>query len=447
MRLNTKEKRTAAREASINYAIKTGYTLNKYKELSFLTIEKNDLIMLKVYKDTTGKEEIYKRYSTIEARAKAIENIKSNYDRHETRKAEAKKEGKQLSNQAQAAKEIRAELKENFPGIKFSVTSEGYSMGDNVNVNWENGPTEEQVGAFTNKYQSGHFNSMEDMYENTNSRSDISQTKYLFNNRRESEEIEILLKTFWAEFEEKNPSFKGDYNSESRFKGGLFRNTNILPEAHSFKIVSTSKSGGQLHEMYELIFEAPEQAPKKEAKETKNFETVEVPEGEIQILDYSTKAIAVVGDTKPLKEGLKNLGGRFNFRLSCGPGWIFPKTKLEELTAFLSQGTKEEAAEEIKEEVQKTVQMLADTDMVIYGEVTESTREAAKVQEVEILEAEVITKPEYTPGERELKFMELADKAEIFEEEPPEQHKTLESITAAAEAGQQISLFNLSQLI
>tara|TARA_R100000027_G_scaffold67300_1_gene65445 strand:- start:4119 stop:5366 length:1248 start_codon:yes stop_codon:yes gene_type:complete len=53
------------------------------------------------------------------------------------------------------------------------------------------------------------------------------------------------------------------------------------------------------------------------------------------IFDYSEKAIAVIGDTKPLKEGLKALGGRFNFRLSCGAGWIFPKTKLEEVESFL----------------------------------------------------------------------------------------------------------------
>lgn len=74
--------------------------------------------------------------------------------------------------------------------------------------------------------------------------------------------------------------------------------------------------------------EGPKTAP--------NFEAVEVTAGEIQIVDYSEKAIAVIGDTKPIKDKLKELGGRFNFRLSCGAGWIFPKTKLEEVEAFLS---------------------------------------------------------------------------------------------------------------
>lgn len=47
----------------------------------------------------------------------------------------------------------------------------------------------------------------------------------------------------------------------------------------------------------------------------------------VKIIDYSEKAIAVIGDTKPIKDKLKELGGRFNFRLTCGAGWIFPKTK------------------------------------------------------------------------------------------------------------------------
>lgn len=53
------------------------------------------------------------------------------------------------------------------------------------------------------------------------------------------------------------------------------------------------------------------------------------------IIDYSENAIAVTGDTKPIKDKLKALGGRFNPRLKCGAGWIFPKKKLEEVKLFL----------------------------------------------------------------------------------------------------------------
>lgn len=57
--------------------------------------------------------------------------------------------------------------------------------------------------------------------------------------------------------------------------------------------------------------------------------------GSFQIVDYSEKAIAIVGDTKPVKDILRNLGGRFNARLSCGAGWVFSKSKADEVRAAL----------------------------------------------------------------------------------------------------------------
>ncbi len=56
----------------------------------------------------------------------------------------------------------------------------------------------------------------------------------------------------------------------------------------------------------------------------------------LQIIDYSERSFAIVGDTKPIKEQLKELGGRFNGRLTCGAGWVFPKTKLESVKSTLT---------------------------------------------------------------------------------------------------------------
>lgn len=71
------------------------------------------------------------------------------------------------------------------------------------------------------------------------------------------------------------------------------------------------------------------------------FEAVAVEAGTIQIIDYSEKAIAVIGDTKPIKDllGRDGLGGKFNARLSCGAGWIFSKKKLAEVTQALQAYT------------------------------------------------------------------------------------------------------------
>jgi hypothetical protein len=85
--------------------------------------------------------------------------------------------------------------------------------------------------------------------------------------------------------------------------------------------------------------------------EAKNFERVEVTAGTVQIIDYSEKAIAVIGETRPIKDTLKSLGGKFNFRLSCGPGWIFKKSDLERVQKALSKPATVQAPdpEEIEE--------------------------------------------------------------------------------------------------
>ena len=66
---------------------------------------------------------------------------------------------------------------------------------------------------------------------------------------------------------------------------------------------------------------------KPEPKQNKTAKTETIKAKGLQIIDYSEKAIAVVGDTRAIKETLKNLGGRFNRHLSCGAGWIFSKAK------------------------------------------------------------------------------------------------------------------------
>lgn len=63
------------------------------------------------------------------------------------------------------------------------------------------------------------------------------------------------------------------------------------------------------------------------------------------VVDYSEKAIAVVGDTKPLAGQLKALGGRFNPRLTCGAGWIFSKKKEAEVRSLLGGGVQESKSE------------------------------------------------------------------------------------------------------
>jgi len=57
----------------------------------------------------------------------------------------------------------------------------------------------------------------------------------------------------------------------------------------------------------------------------------------MELVNYSEKAIAVIGDTRPHSEALKGMGGRFNRYLSCGAGWIFSQKKRAEVQAFIDK--------------------------------------------------------------------------------------------------------------
>jgi hypothetical protein len=58
---------------------------------------------------------------------------------------------------AETAKLIRAALKKAFPGVKFSVRSENFSMGSSIRVSWTGGPSREDVDAVTHPYQCQRF--------------------------------------------------------------------------------------------------------------------------------------------------------------------------------------------------------------------------------------------------------------------------------------------------
>lgn len=90
-------------------------------------------------------------------------------------------------------------------------------------------------------------------------------------------------------------------------------------------------------ESYQYVSVDHKEAEEPAADQVKEALPVQpIQPGKVQIIDYSEKAIAVIGDTKPIKDKLKELGGRFNFRLTCGPGWIFRKADLERIKQALS---------------------------------------------------------------------------------------------------------------
>jgi hypothetical protein len=166
MRLDTKEKRQAARKLYIDMC--KGATVNEHKDANCLivTYEVNNRPYLMIFDGSAGKPSLHYYYRHYEKRSAAIEEHLKNRRSLLAYKAERKAKNKgQLTGAATTAKAIRAKLKEVFPEIKFSVTSSNFAGGDSVSISWTDGPVTKLVERITNQYQEGHFNGMEDIYE------------------------------------------------------------------------------------------------------------------------------------------------------------------------------------------------------------------------------------------------------------------------------------------
>lgn len=422
--LQKKEARTNLLNSIIERRQANGYTLETYKGLQILTKEENEKFYLEVYRDNSTNPILNYYYTKADRMLLRIEEAKKNYDSRTEYKAKRKAEQNgRLTGAAACADVIRAELKTVFPYIKFSVRSETFAGGDAVRISWEDGVTVDEVENVTGKYQSGHFNGMEDIYEYSNRNSDLPQVKYITEVRKMSAEAEAILNPIAKELFE---SFGHDaYNCRGweQFLYRVFVNCSFPKGAKVTGIIPTGETCGinTPEKFYKLGFDV------LQVEQVEEVAPMQVETGKISVIEYG-RGLAVVGDTKPIKDQLKAMGGRFNFRLTCGVGWVFPMSKLEELKKMLlsinkrdeprTTDTNVEVVEQettLQNEVEKTLEFFKTTDLAIYGKVTESTKEAHKVQGVPFVEVE--------------------------------QYDNLADITIAANSGKMISLCNLSQLV
>lgn len=252
---------------------------------------------------------IYSEAEVKKALQKANETAKKQTEEAEAKAKGNKKEQVELpkkypylipnpqDNEKITKKNLVAELKKHFPQVKFSVRKEHYGT---YNISWTDGVTEESVNEVTGKFISYENDVTGDFrdYSPTNFTRVFGGFKYIFTNRHQSDAINALL-----------PEVKkiaGDdvaYPEQILYK--IFCKTTIPANATNFRIEQTDKVAGLEEDFYKIAFDIPEKQ-----------ENVKV--GDVEIVDYSEKAIAVIGDTKPMKDELKAIGGRFNFRLKCG---------------------------------------------------------------------------------------------------------------------------------
>lgn len=420
--INTKAKRTELLNHIKESRINKGFNLEIFEGLQIFT-KFDDLVkkfILEVYCDNSTKPLLNYYYRDAESMNKRIEQTKINYSNRQAYKAERKASQKgRLTGAAACADAIRAELKQVFSGVKFSVRSDTFSMGNSVHISWKDGLLTKEVEAITDKYQQGRFNGMEDIYEYSNRNENLAQAKYVSCSRDMSEETKEILKPIaeklYNDLKDKQDCRIDRMYDSSNFLHQIFYISSFKQGAKPVNIVECDESP-----YFKISFD------ESECKETIKPTQPEVKQGSVNIIEYG-KGLAVIGETYAIKDKLKAIGGRFNKFLSCGAGWVFTSDKLEEIKTMLlslkeskevakveevQEVSTEETKTTLKEEINKTLDFFAQTDLQIYGEVQEGTKQAFNVQKPEV-----------------------------------EEFKTLEGITEAAKGGKVISILNLFDLV
>ncbi len=84
-----------------------------------------------------------------------------------------------------AARNLRAQLKARWPGVKFAVTTKRYTGGSSISVRWIDGPAVSLVDAIADRYQAGRFDGQTDCYDYSDSAwaRAFGDAKYVFTSR------------------------------------------------------------------------------------------------------------------------------------------------------------------------------------------------------------------------------------------------------------------------
>lgn len=191
---------------------------------------------------------------------------------------------------------IRDEVKRKYPtknGWKFSITGDNYST---VRCAIMQSPIDFQV----EKHENLNHYSIEKRFK------DNEQAQNVLTDLRN-----ILNGNFLTE---KEQNFDKSEPMTDYFDVGWYINLSV----------------GQWDKPY--VYKPVEQQEKKVVEVAPQ---IELPKGKLQIVAYSDKSIAVIGDTYTKRELLRSLGGKFNKFLSVGAGWIFATNKLEDLKLAL----------------------------------------------------------------------------------------------------------------
>lgn len=207
-----------------------------------------------------------------------------------------------LSTKEIAAK-VRAFAKKNFPDFKFSVRSEWSMYTDSMYVELEEGTCIPFVEG-SRSAERGYMSTM-----NTVKGWEDELTPEMF-------KVLNAVTTYASSFRYDDSDGMQDY-----YDTNFYLKIKVSDE---YKVVEPKAKKSSVKT--------------EKVEEAKEVEAVTV-EG-LEIVDYSEKAVAVFGDTKAIKEPLKELGGRFNPSLNYNgekrAGWIFSKKQADKVKELIT---------------------------------------------------------------------------------------------------------------
>ena len=218
---------------------------------------------------------------------------------------------------------LKKHLKETF-GITCSVKSEKYSGGSSLTIWYDLGPDKSVIQAIINNLQYGRFDAMTDMYEHVENIGmvidgyQLEEFRHVFVKQQIPEDFSYKLAKFFSDnrkYQNVPPlESKDQMNSNfSEIFGGAwtwgqmlyqeFKTRNFAtqdPEKINLISVVDVEAGcsGDIAFVYEVdgVEYRTDKLPELKAKKptsTPEFEKVEVAPGEVQILEYSERSIAV----------------------------------------------------------------------------------------------------------------------------------------------------------
>lgn len=196
------------------------------------------------------------------------------------------------------AAKVRAYAKKNFPGFKFSVRSEWSMYADSMAIELKAGPCV-PFAEGSRSAERGYMSTM-----NIVKGWEGELTPEIF-------KVLDAVTTYASSFRYDDSDGMQDY-----FDTNFYLSIKVSDE-------------------YKVI----EPKAKKSSVKPEKVEKAVTIEG-LEIVDYSEKAIAVFGDTKAIKEQLKELGGRFNPSLNYNgekrAGWIFSKKQADKVKELIA---------------------------------------------------------------------------------------------------------------